>query len=110
MEHFGYLALSVLFGVALIMLLRSYKDYKSVSTGRALVDGGMFLAAIFVMLVLGTYMSVSAQALVAGSSVIRFLLGFLLGVSLVLIIAGKARGRMKISKPVVKKDEAQPVD
>ena len=104
MDHFGYAAQSVLLVVALIMLLRSYKDYKNVSMGRALVDGGMFLAAIFVMLVLGTYMSVSAQALVAGSSVIRFLLSVLLGLSLSLIVAGKLRSKVDDRK-VVKKSE-----
>lgn len=103
MDYLGYAALIVLAIVALITFFRSYKDYKNMTTGRTLVDLGLSLSAIFVMIVLAIFMSVSAQALVAGSPVIRLLLGVLLGLSLSLIVAGKLRSKVDDRK-VVKKD------
>ena len=67
MTYLGYAALIVLGLAALITFLRSYKDYRNGLTSQTLVDLGLSLSFVFVALVLAAYMSVSAQALIAGS-------------------------------------------
>ena len=108
MTYLGYAALIVLGLAALITVLRSYKDYRNGLTSQTLVDLGLSLSFVFVALVLAAYMSVSAQALIAGSPALVAVMVLLLGASLVLIIAGKFRKTK--SKPAMTSEGKSPVD
>ena len=101
MTYLGYAALFVLTLAALIAFQRSYRDYKEGSAGRTLVDLGLSLSAVFVALVLATYMSTSAQALIDGSPALVVVMILLLSASLVLIAVGKLR-RARTGKPAGK--------
>ena len=72
------------------------------------VLAGFAAAFVFVALVLAAYMSVSAQALIAGSPALVAVMVLLLGASLVLIIAGKFRKTK--SKPAMTSEGKSPVD
>lgn len=87
MTYLGYAALAALILATLVTFVRSYRPIRDGKIGRRLMDLGLTLILLFVTLMLATYMSVTASALVAGSSVIMMVLGLVGATGVLLLIA-----------------------
>lgn len=87
MTYLGYAALAVLSLATAITFIRSYRPIRDGKVGRRLADLGLAFVLTFVTLVLATFMSVTASALVAGSVVVMTVLALIGITGLVLLVA-----------------------
>ena len=87
MTYLGYAALAVLSLSTIVTFIRSYRPIRDGKLGRRLVDLGLTFLLTFVTLMLATYMSVTASALVAGSVAVMTALGLIAITGLALLVA-----------------------